>query len=217
MIRHEVAVSTPLAVAAARGSLLLWCQTMGYRLSSPPFLSAVEVERGSWAGNVGSLNPKTWRSKIRATFQPHENGCDVSLEWFVTTAGQVGTKADIVFWTYEVRKTLDSAVGIQPDAREYAREAKKAQLGNTWRALIFTASLLVPLIGVWVVTDSGAIALAAAAVLGTATWIVFRAPRSLPAIAAPDPPPPILDEVLAPPAPPVSDPNRGVGVDMGPH
>jgi hypothetical protein len=208
MIRHEVLVTSPLTVTAARGSILLWCQTMGYRLTSPPFLSSVAVERGSWVGNVGSLNPKTWRSQIQATFRPLENGCEVTLEWLVTTLGQVGTKADIHFWTYEVQKTLESALGGMPDIREYTRQAGKAQLGNTWRALIFTASLLVPLIGVWVATESGVYGIAAAAVLGTATWFVFRVPRKLPEIAAPASPPPLLLEPS--PAPP---PLRNVDAD----
>lgn len=200
MIQHESVLRSPLPVPAARAAVLLWCQTIGYRLTSPPFLSSVELERGSWAGNFGSLNPRTWRSKIRVSFRPSEPGCEIQIDWTVTTTGQVGTKADIVFWTYEVARTQEAAVGRQPDGRALLQQASKAQGGNTWRALLFSFSLLGPLIGFSFI--SGWLGLGSAAVLGSATWLVFRAPRTLGDI----PPPAALPPVMLTP-PPIADPN----------
>jgi len=212
MLRYEVNFTSPLPPPSARGAVLWWTQTVGYRPVSPPFLSAIEVERGSWVGNFGSLNPRNWRVRIRARFRPSEvegSGSEVTLEWTVTTAGQVGTKADLEFWQYEIDSVMRAALGYQPELAAYRLRANRAQSGDTWRALVFTFALLTPLIG-FLIAGSFLMAIVGTAIGGVVTYFSFRAPRVIPEVAVPAPPSAVFEvpsaALDAPPARPGEPP-----------
>jgi hypothetical protein len=187
MIRYSTTIASPLPPQTSRSAVLGWLQAIGYRLTSPAFLSSVSMERGSWVGNMGSLAPKTWSAKVYVTFKATETGCDVTLEWHVSTFGQIGTKADIHFWRSEIEWTLGAACGIMPDLRDYVKEASRAYNGNVWRALVFSAALIVPLIVMAVATQSILITIFVSLVTGTASGLAFRMPRDLGEISPPKP------------------------------
>lgn len=186
MIRHEVTLASPLAVPAARSSLIAWSQAIGYRLVSPAFLSSIQMERGSLMGNMGSLGPKTWSVKFYATFQPAETGCMVTLEWVISTFGQIGTRNDLEFWRKEVAWAMEASQGHLLDVPAHTKAASRAYNGNVWRALVFMSAIFLPLIGVAIATDSIFLSVLSAIVGGTATGFAFRAPRSLSAVSLPD-------------------------------
>ncbi|AIE83619.1 hypothetical protein [Fimbriimonas ginsengisoli] len=186
MIRHEVTIASPLAVPAARSSLIAWSQAIGYRLVSPAFLSSIQMERGSLMGNMGSLGPKTWSVKFHATFQPAETGCMVTLEWVISTFGQIGTRNDIEFWRKEVAWAMEASQGHVLDVPAHTKAASQAYNGNVWRALALTGAILLPLFGVAVVTESILLSFLAAIVGGTAAGFAFRAPRSLSTLNPPE-------------------------------
>lgn len=194
MIRHTLTFHSPLPVANARGLLIGWLQSIGYRLTSPAFLSSIEASRGSFMGNGGSLNAQRWKATIYATFEPAESGCEVTLEWRIATFGQVVTKVDIAFWRNEVFQTANAARGVAQDPKILRKMGLKAQNGNTWRALVFTAALVLPFFGFvfpfWTIWFTIFFIL----VLGVPIYWGFRMPRTLgetplPPIGPPAPPP----------------------------
>jgi|GEM_PF-4772176 len=197
MLRHEAEFKSPLPPAVARGALVNWLQSIGYQLTSPHFLSSVSAQRGSMMGNFGSLNPRNWQAVVRLSCQPDGDGSLVTLDWEIATAGQTCTVADIAFWRYEIATTLSIAVGATPDVREHQKQGARAQSGDTWRALVFTAIVVVPLIAGIALTGSMGVASLITLATGCVGYFSMRAPRRLGEIPVPPPPPPTME------APPV--------------
>lgn len=170
--------------------MVTWLQSAGYRLTSAPFLSSIEASRGSVMGNLGSLNPKTWVSRVRATFTALENGCEIEIDWRISTLGQVVTKTDMEYWAYEMERTMGAALGAMPNMDEFLAISKRAASGNVWRALIFTVAILLPLIfALFVMPWYGALLITA--LTGTAAWLALRAPREF-TVQPPRAGPPII-------------------------
>jgi hypothetical protein len=129
-----------------------------------------------------------WRVTVRAAFKPLEVGCEVTLEWIITTIGQTTTKADIQFWRMEVERSIGVCLGIVADVKEYQTAAQKAQGGDTWRAIVFSGFVIVPPLAVLSTGGSPPMAALASLLLGGPAYFVFRAPRTLGEIPIPDRP-----------------------------
>lgn len=170
---------TPLPSAQARASMLNWLTAIGYRLNSAPFLSSVDVSRGSAIGNLGSLNPKMWNSRIRAIFTPLENECEVEFELTVSTLGQVFTRSDVEYWTYEVGETVAAICGKRPDAAEFVRRTRRAYWKNGWLAVFFTIIVLAVLIVSAIMTESLWVVIPLTVGVGAGCYFLIRAPRKI--------------------------------------
>jgi len=159
--------------------MLNWLTAIGYRLNSAPFLSSIDVARGSSAGNLGSLNPKMWNARIRAIFTPLENECEVELELTVSTLGQVFTRSDVEYWTYEVSETVAAVCGKRPDPAEFVRRTRTAYWKNGWLAVLFTIIVLAVLIGSAILTENLWVIVPLTLFVGTGCYFFIRAPRKI--------------------------------------
>lgn len=187
MIRYETTFACPLPPATARGHFINWLQTIGYRLTLPPFLSNIAAERGSLMGNFATLNPRQWQVKLTGSFRPSETGSTVTLEWVVTTAGQTTTRADIQFWQMEIETCLKACMGYRNDHTEYQAAAVVAQRGDAWRGLALLVAILSPLIGALIWTSSLWESAVITTMIGVPSYMAFRAPRTVGEIPIPPP------------------------------
>jgi hypothetical protein len=183
VIRFEAKVFSPLPPANSRGQFLAWLQAIGYRLTSPPFLTSVILTRGSIIGNVTSFNnARLWLCMVTAVWKPAEGGSEATLEWRITTIGQVCNRGDMDLWRYEIQASVDVAAGHTGDVAAYRKAAGKAQNAATWRTLILTVAGIGPVVAGLIFTGSAAVSLLGGLVVGAAAFFGLRAPRDLGAI-----------------------------------
>jgi hypothetical protein len=180
VIHHVVSVESGLEPPAARAATVAWLQSIGYQLTSPPFLSAVEFERGSMVGNATSIGPQKWRVILKTAFAAREGGgTRADLEWKVTTAGQLGTHVDMAYWRHEVALTEAAARGENPKVGDLNRSRRAAMNGNLWRLIVLTVAMIVPAIMGVLSPGSGLPYFVASILFGTVLYAIFRAPRRL--------------------------------------
>lgn len=209
MLRHQVTLTSPLPVPAARTALLTWLQRIGYRLTSPPFLSSISASRGAFTQSLFVPDPSNWTTAFSANFTKLEDGCEIELEWNINTIFQIGLVPDIEFWKYEIWRTMGVVLGASNDPREYAREAKKARTGNSWRLVALTIISLVTWVFVGYESDSILLGTIAFLIVLIGLAFAFKAPRDLDIEKPPERPvtPPPMASIPIPPitvvAPPV--------------
>ena len=141
---------------------------------------------------MGSLGPNRWSVTFSATINPTESGCEIQMEWVVSTFGQIGTKVDIEFWRSEVEMTMAASVGRKSDPRDHSKLGARAYNGNVWRALVFTVALVVPWIVSAYATNNMWTGLAVGTICCTVCGFAFRMPRTLGTVDLPR-------EIVAPP------------------
>lgn len=190
MLRHQVTLTSPLPVPAARAALLTWMQMIGYRLTSPPFLSSVTAVRGAFLQSMLVPDPSKWNVGFSANFTKLESGCEIEMEWNISTLLQIGLVPDMQFWTYEIWRTMGVVVGGSTDPRTYHQNAKKVRTGNTWRLSLITVVSVVAWIFIWYQSDSVLIGTLAFVVVLTGLAFAFKASRELNVEMPPTPPPP---------------------------
>ena len=179
MILHKVTVDSRLEVNAAKAALVGWFPTIGFRLESPAFLSELQFGRGSLGGNAVAVDPRKIRATVAVTLSPTGSGCRVEMEWKVVTGGQLVTRPSIDYWRAEVAAAERVAKGEPVDAQALEDQKRRTIRADILRLSVFSVALLVPFgIGLFVPNAKTPMWIAAA-VLGTAVYWSFRAPRRL--------------------------------------